>query len=288
MINNNNNYYIYVFLDTRKPGIYEFDDLIFNFEPIYIGKGKNERLNRHFYLYKHNNTRFYSKIKAIINSNQVPLYFKIVEELSEIDALDKEIELIKSIKRIENGGTLTNLTDGGEGVSGLKMSDETKEKMSKSHLGKKIGKLSNETKMKISISRIGSISPMLNKKHSDESKAKMSEKAKLRVGEKNSMYGKKHSEESKEKMSNNTIRKYGKDNPSYGRIVLESQKITDEWKLINKLGDEVIVKNLNEFCRQNDLNSSCMRDIYYGRSKTHKNWVFVDKLTNNVKKKKVE
>lgn len=29
-----------------------------------------------------------------------------------------------------------------------------------------------------------------------------------------------------------------------------------------------------------------MRDIYYGRMKSHKGWIYVNKITNNVKKKK--
>ena len=37
-------------LDTRISGNYIYDDLIFNYEPIYIGKGKKYRYKRHLYL----------------------------------------------------------------------------------------------------------------------------------------------------------------------------------------------------------------------------------------------
>ena len=36
----NNNYCVYIYFDPRKPGNYIFDNLSFDFEPIYVGKGK--------------------------------------------------------------------------------------------------------------------------------------------------------------------------------------------------------------------------------------------------------
>jgi hypothetical protein len=40
-------YFIYCFLDPRKPGDFIYDDLKFDYEPIYIGKGKGIRPKRH-------------------------------------------------------------------------------------------------------------------------------------------------------------------------------------------------------------------------------------------------
>ena len=43
-------YYVYAYLDTRKNGDYIYDDLIFGYEPIYVGKGKNRRYKNHLSL----------------------------------------------------------------------------------------------------------------------------------------------------------------------------------------------------------------------------------------------
>ena len=60
-------FYVYIYLDPRKPGEYVYDDLKFDFEPFYVGKGIGNRLNRHIYLYKYDNCNSfkYNKINKI-------------------------------------------------------------------------------------------------------------------------------------------------------------------------------------------------------------------------------
>lgn len=65
---------VYCYLDPRKPGKYIFGEYSFNYEPIYIGKGKLRRIKSHLYLYKIRNGRFYSKLESIIKSNNNILY----------------------------------------------------------------------------------------------------------------------------------------------------------------------------------------------------------------------
>lgn len=129
---NENTYIIYCYVDPRKPGNFEYGKYKFDFEPIYIGKGKERRVKAHNYLVNLKNTRFYTKLKSII-SNGFKLKYEIIERnLTEDVALKMETEIIKLIGRIENGGPLTNHTNGGEGHSGFKKSDITRDRLSKS------------------------------------------------------------------------------------------------------------------------------------------------------------
>lgn len=83
----------------------------------------------------------------------------VARDLSWKDAAELEILLIKEYGRIDNKtGILCNLTDGGEGSIGRKVSEETRKKLGNGSRGNKwnLGrKLSEVTKLKISNSRIG-------------------------------------------------------------------------------------------------------------------------------------
>lgn len=278
---------VYVYLDPREEGLFEYGGFEFINQPIYVGKGLYRRPKEHFYRANKSNVRFYNKIKSIINNGYTPIYFVVEYEMTEDEAFQLERELIKRIGRIENGGPLTNLSDGGEGQSGFKFSDESKLKMSNSRKGKILGPMSDVTKKNISDSKKGIPSTRKGKKEniSDEMRKKLSDLAKEKVGEKNPMFNKKHSELSKELMSKNRVRKFGKDNPNFGREYKEEEKTTDIWELTHIDGRVIIINNLSKFCRDNGLNATCMRDIFYGRMKNHKGWIKVTKLTDNVKKK---
>ena len=90
----------------------------------------------------------------IINKTEW-FYEIIINELTLEEAQQKEIEFIKLYGRINTKtGTLANMTDGGEGCFGIKMSDESKEKIRKKALGRKA---TDETRKKISESQKGRI-----------------------------------------------------------------------------------------------------------------------------------
>jgi hypothetical protein len=131
-------FYVYVLLDTRKPGkfIYEKDDqkLEFDYEPYYIGKGgatNEKRPENHLIEAKKNNKNSpkLNLIRCIIKENLEFKYVYLKENLTEKEALDYEKFYISCIKRKDLSlGPLTNLTDGGEGL--INSSIETKKKIS--------------------------------------------------------------------------------------------------------------------------------------------------------------
>ena len=95
---------------------------------------------------------------------------------------------IKKYKAREVG---YNLTDGGDGSLGFIMTEEAKQKISKSLKGRKQYEMTEEIRQKQSISHKGRISPMKGKHQSEESRQKIS----------GTLKGKTFSEEHKQKIS---------------------------------------------------------------------------------------
>ena len=144
-------------------------------------------------------------------------------------------------------GILINLTDGGEGVSGYKFSEESKRKQSISHTGKKRGTPTEETKEKIRKSNLGK-TPW-NKGLKLPNSIDKNTRKKMRE----SHLGKKRSKETIEK-------------------VIKSRCIKN-YKIISPENVEYYTNNVREFCRQNNLNGSNMYNVLNGKQKTHKGWV---------------
>lgn len=136
-------YYVYAYLDPRKKGSYIYDDIHLEYEPFYVGKGYGNRIKVHLYecSLKQNNQKN-NKIKKIISEGLEPIRIKLFTELTEVKALEKEIEVIEKIGL----NVLTNVTKGGR----------ISYKYIKKHLNK-------------------------SKKHSEETKKKISEKLKGRI-----------------------------------------------------------------------------------------------------------
>jgi hypothetical protein len=93
----------------------------------YIGKGMGNRA------YKFNSRNRYWK--HVVKKHGTPLVEILGVWDTEEDALKHEIFLIACFKDL--GYKLTNITDGGEGVSGLKWTEASKQKLSNSKLGVK-------------------------------------------------------------------------------------------------------------------------------------------------------
>jgi len=170
-------YYVYVILDTRKPGEYKYNDLVFNYEPFYVGRGKGNRIKTTI---NEGNDYKMNKINKIVKEKGEVLVIKLYGNLSFDKSQQLEVDTISKIGRYDlNEGVLLNFTDGGEGRKNVIVSDESKYKMSRSRMGvepwNKGKSPSDETKKKISKSLSGEKNFNYGKHFSEEHKRKLSE-----------------------------------------------------------------------------------------------------------------
>lgn len=234
-------YYTYLILDPRIHGTFSYDGgkLTVEYLPIYGGKGCYDRCNDHIKeaIESDKKSHKLNKLRKILKAGREPIIIKIIENVDEETAFDKERELIWIVGRADlNMGPLTNLTWGGEGTGGLIHSVEHRRKNSealkkcwknpefrKNMIEKSTGKNnaffgkahSKETIEKISKSKTGSL-------HTEETKSKMSKTRKgkkfseahkkaiseSRLGEKHHLFGKSVSEETRKKMSEAHKKRY--------------------------------------------------------------------------------
>ena len=225
-------------------------------EPFYIGIGSNELNNykRAYWTYERN--EIWNRIVAKTDY-EVEI---ILDDLTWLEACEKEKEFIKLYGRKNiKSGTLANMTDGGDGVFGMKHSTETKEKIGSVSRGKI---LSEETRYKMSIAKKGRIV-------SEETKIKMSQVQK----------GKTHSEETKNKMRLSKLGK--KQTPKQ----IESHKILSELRKkkvsqfdLNmnyiKTFESILETELDGFSR------SCVCRCISGKQKQHQGYIFKYKNDN--------
>lgn len=114
-----NNYYVYIYLDPRKPGKWEYDGVIFNHQPFYIGKGIGNRMTNHLRPYLLRDTTIKANIinKILQETQNPPSILKIYENLTNEEAIDREIKMIEYFGRIDKKtGILANMSKGGEGA----------------------------------------------------------------------------------------------------------------------------------------------------------------------------
>lgn len=147
--------------------------------PFYVGIGID---TKRAYSKTHRNAHWKS-IVSLCDYDVHILFDDIDHELAK----EKEIEFISIYKRKSDGGTLCNITLGGDGVTGIVHTEEAKKKMGAPNKGKVI---SEWHRKRISEFHTGKIV-------SKETKEKMSLSS---AGEKHHSYGKTASEETKEKM----------------------------------------------------------------------------------------
>ena len=177
--------------------------------PYYIGKGKDDRAwsKRH-------------RINLPVDKNRIVM---LETKLTELGALALERFYIRWYGRKDcNTGILHNRTDGGEGFSGIIITEETKKRMSISQTGKK---RSEQTKQKMRLLAKGRKLKPRSKKHSQNiADALRGRKATEEHRNKNSQanIGKVLSHEHKHKISES--RRGMKFSGEHRKNIFESQK----------------------------------------------------------------
>jgi hypothetical protein len=130
-------FYVYAYLDPRKPGVFTYGDATFEAEPFYIGKGQRARLYRQL---QPANASYHcwSKIGCIRRDGLEPIIVCYRDGLAEPESLALEVELISRIGRSDlKAGPLTNKTSGGDGTSGYRWSEKDRQRISAQLTGRK-------------------------------------------------------------------------------------------------------------------------------------------------------
>ena len=209
---------IYCYIDNKN------DNIVYVGKDSHIGEGKRRRA--HLAPSNYNA----QPINRILQNNPFRYRYNVLWEID--DCTDNHLNQMEFFY-IKKYNPQFNFTDGGDGMTGFKHSEETRKKMSENNArywkGKKRSEetrkkisennarywqgktLPEKTRKKMSESQKGENHPMYGKTHSKEARKKMSEAKK---GENNPMYGKTHSEETRKKMSESLK---GENNPMYGK-----------------------------------------------------------------------
>ena len=272
-----NNFYTYAYL--REDGT-----------PYYIGKGKGKRIYKNEY-----------RSCPVPKDRNYIIFLK--QNLTEEEAFKHEKYMISVLGRKDLGtGILRNMTNGGEGISGLVHTEKTKRKISESRKGKLH---TEETKRKYSETRKGKkvhseewkkhLSERmkgnkfgLNKKPTPETIKKRSEKLKGRVMSEeqkkklsDAHKGKKLTEEHKRNISK--VNKGKKLTDDHKRKIREANRNREVicnvlWTIENIYTKEVIqVINLSEWCRNNSLSSGTLNRTQT-HTKHHKGYKIISKV----------
>lgn len=255
--------------------VYQYTDPS-NMEKIYIGKGRGDRDTLHWrksVLDSSNNYPFICRLCKIKDQNKEPIIERIWEqddsfesnELAEEFAFLVEEEAIEKYgRRIDNTGTLWNLTKGGEGCTGYIHTEEHKR-----YIGKLTGDrlrgtvLSEDHKQKIRDKLKGN-QHLRCHKHSKETKEKMAMSTKkqwtddLREQQSERMRGNTHlsgyahSEETKEKIRQaNYNRQYIFSEEALQRLSQSKPKV--ECPVCGRIGGKpVMVRYHFDKCRWGD------------------------------------
>jgi hypothetical protein len=232
------------------------------FRLFYVGKGVGYRCRQHLTdkpQYAHNK-RLNGYIRNLINNNTPPTIIKIAENLPEEYAYELEELEIKKYGRVgfEENGILLNILESGRPPS---FKGENHPFYGKKHTEESKRKMSETEKKKFSD---GMVHPLLGKNHSQETIDKI----------KKSKKGQKPSEKA---IQNSIESRLGKPQTDYQKQrAREANEKT--WRIITPEGEEVIITNLRQYSLERGLDPGNMMHVAAGRQKQHKGYK-VFKLT---------
>jgi len=247
----------------------------------YVGKGRGYRARTFS-----NRGKWWDKV--VKKANGLTVHYPVVG-VDEEFALFAEMELIDVYRK--RGIKLVNISDGGEGTTGWVPSEETRRKIGEAnkHTPKTSGerhgmfgkKHSLESRAKMSESRKGMFAgdrhPMFGKKHTAETKEKISAAKKgQHAGDKNPFYGKTHSKETIERIANsNRGRKASEETRAKQKqSALASAASKQRVRPVICLTNGIRYYGLNDAARKLNLHRQCIRMVCNGKLKQTGGHVF--------------
>jgi hypothetical protein len=205
----------------------------------------------------------------------------VQEGLTEDEAFSLERYCIKLYGRIDKGtGILRNLTDGGDGASGAKRSEEfvakLRARMNSADHPFRGKNHSEETRRKMSENRRGSNNPQWNKPMSDEVREKIS---KANTGKKRSsevkesislaLTGRKHSEETRQKIAEGNR---GRVHSKASRQKMSKSREVHQYEFVSPDGTVYSSTNFTQFCEDHGINKGNFFQVIQGKKSHCKGW----------------
>jgi len=237
------NFYVYVHL--RADGT-----------PFYVGKGKG---NRGHELKTSRRNSFWVNVakKEYGDITKVPVEL-IYTNLTEDMAHELEILTIKKYgRRNNNTGILTNLTDGGEGTSGIIRSAEYSQNISKRMSGK-------------NHPYYNKVGPNFGKSCSEFTKQKLRE---INLGDKNPNFGTVRSLESRVKTRQSNIKtNSGRLTKKHNDKMSMSRSGGKIYTVISPSGQEFTFVNQALFAKEHDVSQQSLSRLLRGERKSYLGW----------------